>query len=139
MGVTKLTVTLLALFEIAVASETFEIEVDWKVLECLMSETPSADSPLVCQEKDRIHGSLDLEGFIKDLSNVGKFVRIAYNGIGAAGPEFQDLQNKVQALGFDISELCDNSAVTVSKFKSTTRTILYELYAAFEHLLNSHF
>ena len=137
MGVTKLTVTLLALFEIAVASETFEMEVDWKVLECLMSETPSADSPLVCQEKDRIHGSLDLEGFIKDLNNVGKFVRIAYNGIGAAGPEFQDLQNKVQALGFDISELCDNSAVTVSKFKSTTRTILYELKAAFEHLLHN--
>ena len=141
MGVSRIIITLLALFEIAVASETsqlVEIEVDGDVLEYSMSEAPSADSPIVRQEKDRIYGSLDLEGFVKDLGNVGKFVRIAYNGIGAAGPEFQNLQNKVQALGFDISKLCDKSAVTVSKFKATTRTILYELKAAYEFLLNNH-
>ena len=136
----KLFLTLLALFSVTLAAETsqlVEIEVDGAWYEYSMTETPSVDSPLVRLEKDELHGSLDLEAFVKDLSNVGNFIRIAYNGIGAAGPEFQDLQNQVQRLGFDISKLCDKSAITVAKFKSTTRTILYELKAAYEFLLNN--
>ena len=136
----KLILTFLALFSVTLAAETsqlVEIEVDGARYEYSMTETPSVDSPLVRLEKEELHGSLDLEAFVKDLSNVGNFIRIAYNGIGAAGPEFQDLQNQVQRLGFDISKLCDKSAITVAKFKSTTRTILYELKAAYEFLLNN--
>ena len=136
----RLILTLLALFSVTLAAETsqlVEIEVDGAWYEYSMTETPTVDSPLVRLEKDELHGSLDLEAFVKDLSNVGNFIRIAYNGIGAAGPEFQDLQNQVQRLGFDISKLCDKSASTAAKFKSTTGTILYELKAAYEFLLNN--
>ena len=113
----KLFLTLLAIFSVTLAAETsqrVEIEVDGAWYEYSMTETPSVDSPLVRLEKEGLHGSLDLETFVKDLSNVGKFIRIAYNGIGAAGPEFQELQNQVQRLGFDFSKLCDKSAITAS-------------------------
>ncbi len=118
--------------------ERVEIEVDGTVQEYSMSQLPPPDSPLVKMEKEEMHGSLDMESFVKDLSNVGSFVRIAYNGIGAAGPEFQALQNEVQRLGFDISKLCDKSAITVAMFKTTIRSILYELKAAYEFLIDNH-
>ena len=136
----KLFLTLLALFSVTLAADTsqrVEIEVDGALYEYSMTETPSVDSPLVRLEKDELHGSLDLEAFVKDLSNVGSFIRIAYNGIRAAGPEFQYQQNQVQKLGFDISNLSDKSAIAFDEFKSTTRTILDEVKAAYELLLNN--
>lgn len=98
---------------------------------------PSADSQIVQEEKGAFLGALDLETFVSDLGNLGSFINLAYNGIGAAGPEYQDLQNKVQRLGFDISKLCDKSAVTIAKFKTTTRTILDELKSAYEFLASN--
>ena len=136
----KLFLTLLALFSVTLAAKTsqrVEIEVDGALFEYSMTETPSVDSPLVRLEKDELHGSLDLEAFVKDLTNVGNLIIIAYNGIGAAGPQFQDLQNQVEWLGFDISKLCDKSVITVAKFESSTRNILYKLQAAYKFLLNN--
>ena len=133
----KLFLTLLALFSVTLAAETsqrVEIEVDGALFEYSMTETPSVDSPLVRLEKD---GSLDLEAFVKNLTNVGNLIIIAYNGIGVAGPQFQDLQYHVEWLGFDISKLCDKSAITVAEFESSTGTILYELKAAYKFLLNN--
>ncbi len=132
---------LLAITMTAVAEETsrdlVEIQIDDKTFEYSMTVTPSEDNPVVEIEKEGLRGMLDLESFVQDLGRVGKYVRVAYNGIGAAGPEFQDLQIQVQRLGFDISKLCDKSAVTIASFKTTTRTVLFELKAAYQFLLKN--
>ena len=99
---------------------------------------PAESSAVVLAEKDRLNGSLDLKTLVDDLGRVGKFIRIAYNAIGAgeAKPEFTNLQIEVQNLGYDITKLCDKSALTVAKFKSTSGTILEELKGAYQYLLD---
>lgn len=114
-----------------------EIEIDDKVFQYSITANPPVDSPIVEAEKETLRGVLDLESFVKDLGRVGKCIRVAYNGIGAAGPKFQELQIEVQRLGFDISKLCDKSAVTIASFKTTTRTVLFELKAAYQFLLKN--
>ena len=121
----------------AESSDLVEIAVGDEVFLYSMSVDPPVDSPVVKRETEELLGSLDLESFVKDLSRVAKYIRVAYNGIGAAGPKFQDLQNEVQRLGFDISKLCDKSAVTIASYKTTTRTVLYELKSTYEFLVEN--
>ena len=99
---------------------------------------PAESSAVVLAEKDKLNGSLDLKVLVDDLGRVGKFIRIAYNAIGAGGarPELTKLQIEVQNLGYDITKLCDKSAITVAKFKSTSGTILEELKGAYQYLLD---
>ena len=42
----------------------------------------------------------------------------------------------MQELCFDISTLCDKSAITIAKFKTTTTTVLYQLKSAYQFLLD---
>lgn len=55
----------------------------------------------------------------------------------AAGPRYTELQIEIQQLGFDITKLCDESALTVSKFKRASSTVLNELEATYGYLLLS--
>ena len=101
----------------------------------LLSE-PAESSALVVDEKKDLLGSLDLKALVDDLGHVGSFIRIAYNGVGAAGPKFQDLQIEIQRLGYDITKLCDKSAATIASFQSTARTVLVKLKATYQYLLD---
>lgn len=101
-----------------------------------MAVEPAATSAVVLAEKELLLGSLDLRALVKDLGRVGNFIRVAYNGIGAGGHRFQDLQIEVQRLGYDITKLCDKSAVTIAHFKSATKTVLVELKATYQFLLD---
>ena len=101
----------------------------------LLSE-PAESSALVVTEKKKLLGALDLKALVEHLGHVGSFIRIAYNGVGAAGPRFQDLQIEIQRLGYDITKLCDKSAATIASFESTARTVLVELKATYQYLLD---
>lgn len=101
----------------------------------LLSE-PAESSALVVDEKKDLLGALDLKALVDHLGHVGSFIRIAYNGVGAAGPRFQDLQIEIQRLGYDITKLCDKSAATIASFQSTARTVLVELKATYQYLLD---
>ena len=72
-----------------------------------------------------------------DLGRVGAFIRIAYNGVGAAGPKFTDHQIEIQRLGYDVTKLCDKSALTVAKSKKASSSILTDLQATYEYLLDN--
>ena len=96
-------------------------------LQYSMSSYPPVDSPVETEI---------LDFFVEDLSHIAKYIRVAYNGVGAAGPRFQDLQNKIQRLGFDISRLCDKSAITIASYKTTTRTVLVELKYIYQYLVD---
>ena len=101
----------------------------------LLSE-PAESSALVVAEKKKLLGALDLKALVEHLGHVGSFIQIAYNGVGAAGPRFQDLQIEMQRLGYDITKLCDKSAATIASFESTARTVLVELKATYQYLLD---
>ena len=100
-------------------------------------EIPPETSGIVKAAKEGLREVVDLKSLVDDLGRVGKFVRVAYNGVGAAGPRFTELQIKVLRLGYDITDLCDKSAVTVAMFRTASDSILINLQATYQYLLDN--
>lgn len=99
-------------------------------------EIPHESSAVVRKAKDAFltGGTVDLDSLVDDLGKVGKFVRLAYNGVTAAGPDHADLQVKVRQIGDEVTNLCDKSAVTVSKFKAACSSVLSDMQSSYEFL-----
>ena len=100
-------------------------------------ELPRTDTQLVLAERAKLLGQIDLKTLVQDLGCVGKCIRVAYNGVTAAGPKFTELQIEIQDLGYDVTKLCDKSAITVSNFKRACTTILSDLQTTYEYLLDN--
>ena len=96
-------------------------------------EPPPAISPIVIKAKDNMLGHIDLEQFVDDLGRLGNCVRIAYHGVAGDA----ELQIKIQGIGYDVTKLCDKSALTVSHFKKASSTIVLTLQATYQYLLDS--
>ena len=106
--------------------------------ECYALDKISSQSSAIVQaETEKLLGAIDLRTLVDDLGRVGGFIRIAYNGIGAAGYRFTEQQIEIQRLGYDITKLCDKSALTVAKFKKASRSILTDLQCTYEYLLDN--
>ena len=91
------------------------------------------DTLLVIREQARLLGAIDLEALVNDLGRLGDWVRIAYyevNGI-------EELQIDIQRVCFDVTKLCDKSAVAVKNFKNVSTASLSSLKATYEFLINS--
>ena len=95
-------------------------------------EIPSSKSMIVKKEIDRMLGFIDLDILVDDLGRVGNFVRIAYNGVAG----YTDLQIKIRRIGYDVTKLCDKSAVTVSMYKRASTSILADLQGTYQFLLD---
>ena len=95
-------------------------------------EKPPRDCKAVVEARENMLGTVDLDGFLSDLVTVGKFIRIAYNGV--AGDT--DLQTTMRELGFEIAELCDDSGLTISKFRMTADSIVTDLTGAYQFFLD---
>ena len=102
-----------------------------------LDKIPSADSGVVKAEKEKLLGVIDLKSLVGDLGRVGGFIRVAYNAVGAAGYQLTKEQIEIQRLGYDITKLCDKSALTVANFKKASSTILNDLQCTYEYLLNN--
>lgn len=76
-----------------------------------------------------------LQTFAEDLERVGNFVKVAYFGATAAGPEFAELQVRIQKIGFQVADLCDASAIIMAKFRDSSASVLDDLQATFEYLV----
>lgn len=100
---------------------------------------PEATSKVVLAEKDHLLGSLDLNTLVDDLGRVGKLVRLAFYAAKGSGYKegMVEMKMMIYDIGIDITKLCNKSAQTVSSFRSTSRTVLQELHAAYEYLLDS--
>lgn len=68
---------------------------------------PSAESKLVKSAKREFLEQLDLHSLADDLGKLGKFMRLAYNGVAGN----TELQIKVQRVGYKITKLANKSAV----------------------------
>ena len=96
---------------------------------------PAAESKVVAEEKKNLLGAVDLKTLVNYLGHAGAFIRIAYNGVIAAGPQYTELHIEIQLLGFDITKLCDESALMISKFKRASSMVLNGLEAMYGYLL----
>ena len=115
-------------------SEQAEVEIGSEKYSLL--SVPEASSALVRRERENFAGNLNLEKFVSAMDNVGKFIEVAYNGVNAAGPEFVDLQIEIQSLGFDITDLCNDSSVTIESFRATAAKASSRLISIYHFLLN---
>ena len=119
----------------AVSELDVELQIEGEVYS--LNKVPNESSAIVKAETDRLLGAINLKALVDDLGRVGAFIRIAYNGVGAAGPKFTDNQIEIQRLGYDVTKLCDKSALTVAKFKKASRSILTDLQSTYEYLLDN--
>lgn len=95
-------------------------------------ELPPTGTLVVEEQKQRLLGSVDLESLVSDLGKVGSFVRLAYNGVAG----YTDLQIEIREIGYNVTKLCDKSAVTVTKFKQASGSILEDLQGTYQFLLD---
>ena len=79
-------------------------------------EEPKSDSALVKEHEDLVLAGVDLDSLVTDLSMVGKFTRIAYNGVAG----YTDLQIKVRHIMVTLTVFCDKSASVYMLQKSRT-------------------
>lgn len=93
---------------------------------------PPVSSPVVKAETAKLLGAVDLQALVDDLGRLGNCVRIAYHGVAG----FVDLQIKVQRIGYEVTKLCDKSAITVGKFKKASATIVSALESTYQFLLD---
>ena len=114
---------------------TMEIEIEGESY--ALDKIPSDSSGVVRAEMEKLLGAIDLKALVSDLGRVGGFIRIAYNGVGAAGYEHTKEQIEIQQLGYDITKLCDKSALTVAKFKKASSSILTDLQCTYGYLLDN--
>ena len=94
---------------------------------------PPASSQIVIKAQETMLGCIDLEALVDDLGRLGNCVRIAYHGVAG----YTDLQIEIQRIGYDVTKLCDKSALTVSHFKKASNTVLQALQATYEYLLDN--
>ncbi|KXJ26675.1 hypothetical protein AC249_AIPGENE9279 [Exaiptasia diaphana] len=111
----------LAKKDVVIGGETF-----------FLDQIPDAKSALVALIKDDALGDVDLKGLVTDLSNLGKFIRVAYNGVAG----HTELQIKVERVGLKIAKLAGKSDVAVHSFRTTSRDVLQELKGTYEYLLD---
>ena len=111
-----------------------ELQVDIDGTTYSLVKLPERDTRLVLSERERLLIGIDLKTLVEDLSCVGKCIRVAYNGVTAAGPTFTNLQIEVQGLCDDITKLCDKSAI---KLKRPCETILTTLQSTCAYLLDN--
>ena len=119
----------------SLSAAQMSVEIDGKTYSLV--EIPSDKSDIVEAQKEYLLGAIKLDALVDDLKKVGGFIRIAYNGVGAAGPKYTELQIEIQRLGYDVTTLCDKSAVTVAKFKRAAGSILVDLQATYQYLLDN--
>ena len=106
--------------EVVIAGSTYSLQ-----------ELPASSTAIVQEGRARLLGALDLEALVDDLGRLGNFIRIAYHGVAG----YTELQIKIQRIGYDVTKLCDKSAITVGKFKNASSTILHTLQGTYQYLL----
>ena len=117
------------------ADKSVKIEIDGESY--ALDTIPSEKSGVVKAETEKLLGAIDLRALVSDLGRVGGFIRIAYNGVGAAGYKLTNEQIEIQRLGYDITKLCDKSALTVAKFKKASSSIVTDLQCTYGYLLEN--
>ena len=101
-----------------------------------IDKVPAADTKVVLQKKDSLLGGVDLEELINDFGRLGSFLNIAYNGVGAAGPKFVEIQIEIQGIGFSVTNLFAMSALTVAKFRTASESVLIDIQSSYDFLLS---
>ena len=98
-----------------------------------IEESPPENSVLVREQVGNILQAVNLKALVKDLTKVGKFIRMALTGVTAAG--HTELQIKVQKIGFSVAKLGSKSTTAVVRFRYASGRVLEALQDTYHFLL----
>ena len=98
-----------------------------------IEESPPENSDLVRKQIENILQAVNLKALVRDLTRVGKFIRMALTGVTAAG--HTELQIKVQKIGFSVAKLGSKSTTAVVQFRYASSGILEALRSSYHFLL----
>ena len=101
-----------------------------------LDQVPAADTKVVLEKRGNLLGGLDLEVLINDFRRLGSFINIAYNGVGAAGPKFTEIQIEIQDIGFSVTDLFVTSALMLTKFKTSSEVVLIDIQSSYDFLIH---
>jgi hypothetical protein len=135
MNITLLVVSVLFLFcgsTTAISRPDLEVSIGDEVYQ--PTQVPNETSLVIAEEKNGLLDESGLRFLVDDLHRLAKFMRIAYNGVGAAGPNYIHLQIKIQRIGQNVTDLFDKTVRTLSKFKTTARNVVMKRLSAYEFL-----
>ena len=132
----SIVVVLLALFPLCGLAESADTKVKINGEVYTPAEPLSEVSPIVEEGKDEILDKSDLYSFVNDLRRLARFMRIAYNGMKAAGTKYTGLQIEIQLLGYNITDLCDKTARILKNFKKTSKNIVMKRQTAYLYLMD---
>ena len=125
-------------FITASKQSSFDIEISYGGEVYSPTEIPSETSIIVSEEVENLLGELELQLLSSDLRRLGRFMRIACNGIGAAGHKYTKLQIEIQRLGYNITDLVFKTSWTLNSFKARSKDVLRKIKAAYLFLLDGH-
>ena len=98
-----------------------------------IEESPPEGSDLVVAQVENILQAVNLKALVRDLTRVGKFIRMALTGVTAAG--HTELQIKVQKIGFSVAKLGSKSNTAVVRFRYASGRVLEALQDTYHFLL----
>ena len=93
-------------------------------------QRPPVDSKVVQAAREKIAIRLDIHAISNQLDQVGKFIRIAYNGLAM----HSGLQGKVSILAIRVTKLGDESALTIVDFQRASDIALSALESTFWYI-----
>ena len=125
-------------FITASKQSSFDIEISYGGEVYSPTEIPSETSIIVSEEVENLLGELELQLLSSDLRRLGRFMRIACNGIGAAGHKYTELQIEIQRLVYNITDLVFKTSWTLNSFKARSKDVLRKIKAAYSFLLDGH-
>lgn len=93
---------------------------------------------VVKEERKKIEDDMNMMALYNGFHLISSFMRIAYNGIRAAGPHYTDLQIEIQHIGYNISSLCDETVLALGQFKRAASKVQDKRRAAYLFLYDGY-
>lgn len=91
---------------------------------------------VVVEEHRDLRKILDMNILHLAVHNITSYVRMASNGIHAAGPNYVETDIEILSIMFNLNSLCNQMLENLTKFEMTARRVTDRRYAAYEYLID---
>ena len=96
-----------------------------------LTKPPDGESKFVVEAKEKLTETLQINELAIDLSNVGKFLLMAYCGVMGHA----DLEKQVRERLYSVTELCDDTVLTLNEFSRASDKAIEIMITAYHYTL----
>lgn len=99
-----------------------------------LTKPPDVESKFVVEELKKLTETLQINELATDLSNVGKFLLMAYCGVMG----YPELEAKVRERLYSITKLCDETVFTLNEFNRASDKAIDIMITAYNYLYEGY-